>query len=101
MLRAEVVLPPFDEKWGMRGSNSQRLGVRSRKQLSLAPYRGAKDSIHNRSLSLGNEPDAFVDRRVRSCVEEEKLVQPEPQNIAQIEINLRTAQATDPKIQQS
>jgi hypothetical protein len=69
-------------------------------QLALPPNRGAKHAIHDWSLSLWDEPDSFMDRRMWRSLEEEKLIQPEAQNITKIDIDLRTAQAADPKIQQ-
>jgi hypothetical protein len=72
----------------MRGSNKQRLCIGTSKQLALPPDRGAKHGIHDWSLPLWDEPDSLMDRRMWSGLDEEKLIQPEAQNITKIDLHL-------------
>jgi hypothetical protein len=71
-----------------------------RQQLALPTNRGAKHAIHDWSLSLWDEPDSLMDRRMWRSLKEEKLIQSQAQNITKVDIDLRPAQAADPKIQQ-
>ena len=82
-----MLLPALDKKLRMRGSNKQRLCIDTRKQLALPPDRGAKHAIHDWSLSLWDELDSLMDRRMWSGLEEEKLIQSQAQNITKIDIH--------------
>jgi hypothetical protein len=83
----EMLLPALDKKLWMRGSNKQGLCIGTSKQLALPPDPGAKHAIHDWSLSLWDEPDSLMDRRMWSCLKEEKLIQPQAQNITKIGID--------------
>ena len=98
---AKELLPPFNEKLRMRCSNEQRLRVRPFKQLFSPPGRGTQDSIDNPSPLLGGDGNRLMHGSVFRGFENEDLVQPEPQDVANVVLDMRSAQAIDPKIEQS
>ena len=67
--------------------------------LPLARSR-AEHAIRYCSLPVRCDSDCFINGRVQSCFEEEKLIQTKSQNIAKIGINRGNAQAADPEIEQ-
>src|SRR5205823_8460569 len=99
MLGAKMLLPALDEKFWMRGSNKQRFCIGTRKQLALPPDRGTKHAIYDPPLSLWDELHSLMHCRMWSCLEKEKLIQPQAQNITKIGIDSRSAPPTDAKIQ--
>jgi hypothetical protein len=84
----------------MRDSNEQGLRVPSRKQFVPPPCSIAKHAVSYRSLPLRRQFDGFVNRRVWSCPEEEKLIQAKSQNLTKVNLYSGSAQAADPKIKQ-
>jgi hypothetical protein len=97
---AEMFLPSRHQKLRMRPSHEQWLGPRAFAELVASAQGVAQDRIGYAALFFLDQLDRFKDGRVRWSIETEKLIKAEPQDIAKIDIQMRRAEAIDPKIEQ-
>ncbi len=82
----------------MRRSDKQGLRIGACEQLAPQPGRTPQHGIDDWSLPFWRKLDRLMDCCVLSRFEKKKLIQAESQNITDIIVNPRSAQATDPKI---
>src|ERR1700736_648678 len=97
---AEMFLPSRHQKLRMRPLDEQWLGPRAFAELVASAQGVAQDRIGYAALFFLDQLDRFKDGRVRWSIETEKLIKAEPQDIAKIDIQIRRAEAIDPKIEQ-
>src|SRR5205085_12504983 len=90
-----------DQKFRVRSSNIQRLGIRFSLQASLFARSQAQQRIKDGALLFRSDLDCFVNSSVFRRFGNEYLIKAQTQKVAKIDIYVPASNFADPKVEQS